>query len=164
MYVSVGLTLGFPSPPASRSEGAQSVTAKSTDCGFNPRGNEIFTNFYIFISSFWCRDRARRWVPPLNTQCLHNSAENGKRCVLTLGSFYVPCCVRNKAWSWFYLSGLITYKIHENKIFSEIIFKLPIHFCTTIKRQLLLKTIENINKPSNKYFQIDTLTTMTLTI
>ena len=42
-----------------------------------------------------------RWVLPLNTQCLQNSAESGERSVLTLGSLCLPCCVRDTAWSWF---------------------------------------------------------------
>ena len=38
---------------------------------------------YIFISSLWCRGKARRWVLPLNTQCLQNTAVNGELSVLT---------------------------------------------------------------------------------
>ena len=34
-------------------------------------------------------------VLPINTQCLQNSAENGGRSVLTLGSLCLPCCVRD---------------------------------------------------------------------
>ena len=34
------------------------------------RGNEIFN---IFVSSLWCRGKARRWAPPLNMQCFQNS-------------------------------------------------------------------------------------------
>ena len=46
------------------------------------RRNEIFN---ILISSLWCRDKARRRVPPLNTQCLQNSAQKEERNVLTVG-------------------------------------------------------------------------------
>ena len=35
--------------------------------------------------------------PPFNTQCLQNSAVSGERSVLTLGSFCLPCCMRNTA-------------------------------------------------------------------
>ena len=35
------------------------------------------TYIYIFISSLWCGGKARRWVLPLKTQCLQNSAESG---------------------------------------------------------------------------------------
>ena len=56
---------------------------------------------YIFISSLWRRGKARRWIPPLNTQCLQNSAESGERSVSTLGSLCLPYCVRDTAWSWF---------------------------------------------------------------
>ena len=41
----------------------------------------VYINKYIyiftFITSLWCRSKARRWVSPLNTQCFQNSAENG---------------------------------------------------------------------------------------
>ena len=71
------------------------------------RGNEykmnIFIYIYIFIPLLWCRGKARRWVPPHNTQCLQNSAECGERSVLTLDSPCLPCCVRDTAWSWFIL-------------------------------------------------------------
>ena len=48
----------------------------------------------------WCRRQARRWVLPLNTPCLQNSAESGERSVLTLGSLCLPCSVWDTAWSW----------------------------------------------------------------
>ena len=44
---------------------------------------------------------ARRWVLPLNAQCLQNWAESGERSVLTIDSLCLPCCVRDTAWSWF---------------------------------------------------------------
>ena len=72
------------------------------------RGNEIFIYIYIFISSFWCRGKARCWVPPLNTQCFQNSAESGERSVLILGSLCLcpmstyEYYVRDTAWSWFF--------------------------------------------------------------
>ena len=43
--------------------------------------------------------KARRWVLPLNTQCLQNLAESGDRSVLTIGSLCLPCFVRDTAWS-----------------------------------------------------------------
>ena len=45
---------------------------------------------YISTSSLWCQDKDRRWVPPLNTQCLQNSDKSGKRSVLTLCSLSLP--------------------------------------------------------------------------
>ena len=56
------------------------------------RGHNLYFHFIAL---------ARRWVQPLNTQCLQNLAESGERSVLTLGSLYLPCCVRDTAWSWF---------------------------------------------------------------
>ena len=53
---------------------------------------------YIFISSLWCRGKARRCVPLLNTQCLQNSeVGNG------VSSLCLPCGVRNKAFLYFLL-------------------------------------------------------------
>ena len=46
-----------------RGAGAQSVTAKPTGYGFDPRDtqeDEIFTYIYISISMLWCRGKARR--------------------------------------------------------------------------------------------------------
>ena len=48
---------------------------------------------FTFIFSFLCS--ARRWVPPLNTQCPQNSAESGERWVLIRGSLCLPCWVRD---------------------------------------------------------------------
>ena len=87
---------------ASRGAAAQSATVKLTGCGFDPHSrNEIFIYIYIFITLLWCRGKAWRWVLPLNTQCLQNSAESGERSDLALGSLCLPCCVRDTAWSWF---------------------------------------------------------------
>ena len=58
------------------------------------RGNEINN---IFISSLWCRDKARRWATAVITQYLRNSAVNGQRRVLTLGSLWLPSCLRYTA-------------------------------------------------------------------
>ena len=38
-------------------------------------GNELYNIFNIFISPLWFQ-RRRRWVPSLNTQCLHNLMES----------------------------------------------------------------------------------------
>ena len=47
---------------ASRGARAQTVTVEPTVCGGSIpiRGDEIFTEIYIFISSLWCRVQARR--------------------------------------------------------------------------------------------------------
>ena len=41
--------------------------------------------------------QARRRVPPLNTQCLQNSAESGEWSTLTLGFLCLPCYMQDKA-------------------------------------------------------------------
>ena len=74
----------------SRGAAARIVTVKSTGCEFDPHSRR--RNIYLL---------ARRWVLPLNTQCLQNSADSGERSVLTLGSLCLPSCVRYTAWSWF---------------------------------------------------------------
>ena len=58
---------------------------------------------------------ARRWVLPLNTQCLQNSAESGERSVLTLGSLCLPCCMRDTAGSWFFLVFLTVASTDSDK-------------------------------------------------
>ena len=40
------------------------------------------------------RQKARHWVPPLNTQCLEKFGEIGERSVLSLCSLCLTCCVR----------------------------------------------------------------------
>ena len=50
-------------------------------------------NIYLNVYFHLCRCR----VPPLNTQFLQNSAESGRRIVLTLGSLCQTCCVRDTA-------------------------------------------------------------------
>ena len=60
-------------------------------------------NDYLLVFSILSsvsKAKARRWVPPLNTQCLENSSESGERTVLTLGSLCLSCCVQDTAWSW----------------------------------------------------------------
>ena len=72
----------------------------------------IYFNFFAMVR---CRGKTRRRVPPLNTQCLQNSVESGGQSLLTLGSFCLPCCVRNTAWSW---DIRITHRQHtHNKIY-----------------------------------------------
>ena len=79
---------------AGRGTEAQSVTVKSTGCGFDSHSRKW--NIYLYFHfSLWCRGKARRWVPPLNTQCLQNLAESGERSVFTLGSLCLPSCVRD---------------------------------------------------------------------
>ena len=78
---------------------------------------------YISISSLWCYCwlKARRWVPPLNTQCLHNFSESVERSVLTLGSLWLPCGVRETAWSCFWFHCKPNVVIIKN-ILNEILF------------------------------------------
>ena len=81
---------------ASFGAGTKSVTVYATG-SIPTRGKEIFLEIYSSVSSLW-RGKEHRWVPPLNSQCLQNSAE---RSVLTLGPLCLPHCVLNTAWSWF---------------------------------------------------------------
>ena len=104
---------------ATRGAGAQSVTVKPNGCrvrsSSSGRGMKyMYISIYISISSLWCQSKARRGVLPLNTQCLQNSAETGERNVLTLGSFCLPCCVRDTAYSWFiYFIFIFVRKSHQ---------------------------------------------------
>ena len=50
----------------------------------------------------------RRWVPPLDTQCLQKLAESGERGVLTLGSLCLSCCVLDTAQSWKFIINNVT--------------------------------------------------------
>ena len=53
----------------------------------------------IFIFSGLCSGDKQSAVSPLYTQCLHNSAENKKRSVLTLGSLCPAVCgIQRKAY------------------------------------------------------------------
>ena len=99
------------------------------------RGDEIFTYIYISISTLWCRGKERRWVPPLNTQCLHNSTENGERSILTLGSLCLPCCMRNTAWICFYL--------HKKKIEKNLLF---VFYTVTTKHNLHNSRVIDVTK------------------
>ena len=80
----------------------------SSSCKFDPTpagGNEILN---ILIYPLWYRDKARRWVPPLYTQCFQNLAGIVRtKCVLPgyligtlVPSAYAIMC-SNAAWSWF---------------------------------------------------------------
>ena len=69
----------------------------------------------MLISPFWCRDKARRWVPPLNTQCLKNSTESGKRSVIALGSL----CLPSTAWSRLLLYILTVFNPQHIRSFDE---------------------------------------------
>ena len=61
------------------------------------RGNEILN---IFVSLFWYRGKAQRWISPFNTQRLQNPAKSGERKCLNsnvayhkvLTSILVPRC------------------------------------------------------------------------
>ena len=91
---------------ASRGAAAQSVIVKPAGCGFDPPLEEMkYLLKFIFLFFALVSRKARRWVLPLNTQCLQNSAESGERRVLTLGSLGLPCCVRDTTWSWFTINS-----------------------------------------------------------
>ena len=69
-------------------------------CGFDPTWrNEIFSLIYISFYSLWCRGEERRWVPPLNTQCLQNSVESGEQSVSLNMKFPLLVCWMNICFS-----------------------------------------------------------------
>ena len=72
-----------------------------------------------YISSLCCRAKARRWVPLLNTQYLRSLTENREGSVSTLGSLCLPCCVRDTAWSWFYINNINIVAIHVSSCTSR---------------------------------------------
>ena len=76
----------------SRSAQAQSVTVQATSRGFDYHSRKwnIYLILYFHI------------IALISRQCFQNSAENGERSVLTLGSLYVSCFVQATAWSWFF--------------------------------------------------------------
>ena len=77
-------------------------TVKSFGWEFDPHARRW--NIYLLKLIFPCLRsgvEVKRWVLPLNTQCLQNSAESEERTVLTLGSLCLPFCVRDTAWCWF---------------------------------------------------------------
>ena len=96
------------------------------------RVNEILN---IFTSLFGCWGTARRWFPPPTTQCIQNSAENGKRSVLTLGSLWQLYSVRDTAW---------------NK--RQDIKHTQINMTTKIIKNSFLETFCNQNKKQVTYF------------
>ena len=80
----------------SRGAGAQSVTVKPNSCG-PTRGDEIFIQIYISISSLWYRGKALE----LSSAIQHGMPPElgrkwGTEC-LTLGFLCLPCCVRDTA-------------------------------------------------------------------
>ena len=75
---------------------AQSVTVKSTGCGFDPHSSKV-KYLYTFIFSFHRSGvEAKRGV--------QNSAEIGERSVLALGSLCPPRCVWDTAGSFFLMT------------------------------------------------------------
>ena len=79
---------------------------------------------YLMFPSLWCQSKARRRVPPLNTQCLKNSVKSGERSVLTLDSLCLPCYMRETAWSrqkniyWIFLMHLTIMEVeYELSVF-----------------------------------------------
>ena len=78
------------------------MTVNATGCGFNLYSKKwnIFFLIYISISLLWCRNKSRRWVTPLNKQCLQSSAKIEELSIWTLGSLCLPCYMRDTAWSW----------------------------------------------------------------
>ena len=58
----------------------------------------LVEEFKYLIFSFFRSGVCARWVPPLNTQRLQNSAES--RSVLTLSSLCLSCYMRDTTWYW----------------------------------------------------------------
>ena len=85
------LFLNMFSLETSRGAGTQSVPVNRLVVGsISTRGDEIFINFCIFISSLWCRKESAA----MNSTIQHAMPpEIGERSVLTLGSLCLPCCV-----------------------------------------------------------------------
>ena len=116
-------------------QGHKRVTVSATCYGFDPNSRKLnifFNLYYIFISTLWCRDKARRWVPPINIQCLQNSAENWEWSVLTLDTL----CLWDTA-NWFIFILL--------KKKNNIIIKHKFPFIRVIKRKHLIQNDVSTN-------------------
>ena len=113
------------------------MTVKSTGCVFNLHSRKwnIYLHLYIHFFALVSRqsELRRHWVPPVNTQCLQNSAESGERSILTLGSLCLPCCVRDIAWSWF------NFLIFTNKIYDAVICTWGVECQKAVKTSLGFK-------------------------
>ena len=59
--------------------GAKCVFVDATGCEFGPNSRKL--NIYLNVSFFrsGVDVKARRWVPPLNTRFLQNSAKKGNK-------------------------------------------------------------------------------------
>ena len=68
----------------SRGAGAQGVIVKSTGCGLDPHSRKwnIYLNLYFhFFTHLWSQGKARRWIPPFNTQCIRRDSKDfGDNC------------------------------------------------------------------------------------
>ena len=77
------------------------VNVKSIDCGFHPHA--IYLIIYLHFHFFALVSRRSAALSSATQHAMiqiQNSAESGERCVLTLGSLYLLCCVRDKAGSY----------------------------------------------------------------
>ena len=79
--------------PPSWSSGKR-VWLKRDGCGSIPTcGNALYFLIFSFLRS-GTKAKVRRWVPPLNTQCLEKFGG------MSYHSAYPPC-MRDTAWIWF---------------------------------------------------------------
>ena len=78
----------------SRGGGHKCVTVNVSGCEFDPHSRKwnIYLNVYLNFLRSAVEVKAQRWFPAFNTQCFQNSADNGKRSILILGSLCLPCC------------------------------------------------------------------------
>ena len=76
---------------------------RKTGCGFDPHSRRwnIYLNLYFHF--FALVSRLSSALGSATQHAMQNSAESGEQSVLTLGSLCLPCCVRDTAWSWFFL-------------------------------------------------------------
>ena len=78
-------------------------------------GMNYYFLMFLFIRS-GSKAKARRWVPPLNTQFSKYSAESGQWSVLSLCSLCLPCCVRHSV------------KLHKNAAKTMYSYKMFVSF------------------------------------
>ena len=82
-------------------------------------------DYYFLIFSFHrsgTRVKIRRWVQPLNTQCLEKFGRKWETECLTLGYPCLLCCVRDTMWSWLDFLYWINVRYTFHFIYSKYVF------------------------------------------
>ena len=74
---------------------------KSTGCGFDPRSRRcnIYLNIYFHFLALVSRQSAALSSATQHAMAPELGRKWGTEC-LSLGSLFLPCCVRDTAWSW----------------------------------------------------------------